>query len=106
VLGKRRFRVGFGVWLVCCVVLWNVVFDGKVQSAEERYLKAAAAENRGAPVPGARAVMEPAVRRAAAEATEWTLVTWAGGIAVLLCLSRRSPVTGSSSASSAPPSSR
>lgn len=105
-LGERSLRIALGVWLVCCAVLWNVLFDGFLQAAEERYVKMAPALSRQTPAAGAKAAMEPAIRQAALRSTEWTGLALAAGAATLLVLARRRRVTSSSSPSSASPSAR
>ncbi len=84
-VGRRRW-LAVGVWLVCSVVVWNVVFDRRVEKAEERYLEAHSAL---APATGIRAIMEPAVRHSALIATAWASALFVPGALVLLYVRRR-----------------
>ncbi|MGE5362139.1 MAG: hypothetical protein ACM3NQ_24240 [Bacteroidales bacterium] len=86
-IGRRR-RLALGVWLVCSVVVWNVVFDRGVESAEERYLHAPAA---AAPTRGLRATMDPAIRHSAAVASACASAVFLSGAAVIIYLGRRRP---------------
>jgi hypothetical protein len=85
VLAGRRRWLAVGVWLVCSVVVWNVVFDRRVEKAEERYLNA---HSPVAPAAGIRAIMEPAIRHSALVATAWALAVFLPGAVVFLYLPR------------------
>ncbi len=92
-VGRRRW-LAVGVWFVCSVVLWNVVFDRGVEKAEERYLQSPLPV---APAAGIRAIMEPAIHHSALVATAWASAVFLPGAVVLLYLPRRRGRTPSAS---------
>ncbi len=84
-VGRRRW-LAVGAWLVCSVVVWNVVFDRGVEKAEERYLQV---HSPAAPAAGIRAIMEPAIRHSALVATACAFAVFLPGALALVYLPRR-----------------
>ncbi len=84
-IGRRRL-LALGVWLVVSAVVWNGVFDRRVESAVERYLKAPGA---AAPAGGLRVIMQPAIDHAARVATTWALAVFVPGAVVIAFVRRR-----------------
>ncbi len=92
------------LWCLAVAVLtWNTVFDQLVQAGEKRYL---ALQTRHEAAASIRAVMDPAIRHAAATATVWAIVAAAATALVLIIAARALLRAGTPSSPSPPASSQ
>ena len=84
--GRGARRAAVLAWVACAAVVWNVAFDGVVTEAVRDYLaRQARHQEGGGPEVSLRAVMDPAVARAARTANaSGAGVIGAGGLAILL----------------------
>ena len=85
----RVIRAARLLWLLFCVVLWNVIFDVHVQLAAIRYV----AEQQHRMGYGARQsiarMMDPAIAAGFRNATVWSGLAAVGGLVAIAATARR-----------------
>ena len=102
-----RPRLATALWIVCAVIVWNVVFDRVLVVAGREYVRSARAAAAGS---GPYARIDDQMRPAASRAC-WTASAAAGvivtiGIAAVRLAARRPPLVSSAEAPWAEPPTR